>query len=199
MQDKSQLQKKLTIKDIITAALLGLCGLLIYVLFSSFLSLTPYTLLILSPVYALFAGITFDLAILRTQKPIGIAIYIMIISSMAFYVPQIIAGVLASVLCVLLLSGGRYTNKKILTLCYCIHQCFFAIAGMYIPFIFFTKQTISQYGDSFGADYMTNIGKLISPLSCVILLAVTIAASIIGSAIASKILKKHFVKAGMVQ
>lgn len=90
------------------------------------------------------------------------------------------------------------TNGKTLTISYIIYMVLAAFSGTYIPFLFFSKQTLEQYAGMFGESYLGILQTLVSPITAIIMLIVVGLCAFIGAIIAKKLLKKHFQKAGMV-
>ena len=90
------------------------------------------------------------------------------------------------------------TNGKTLTISYIIYMILTAFSGTYIPFLFFSKQTLEQYAGMFGESYLGILQTLVSPVTAIIMLVVVAICAFIGALIAKKLLKKHFKKAGMV-
>lgn len=90
----------------------------------------------------------------------------------------------------------------LLSLCalviYILYMILAAFSGTYIPFLFFSKQTLEQYAGMFGESYLGILQTLVSPVTAIIMLVVVAICAFIGALIAKKLLKKHFKKAGMV-
>ena len=90
------------------------------------------------------------------------------------------------------------TNGKTLTFSYIIYMVLAAFSGTYIPFLFFSNQTLEQYAGMFGESYLGILQTLVSPVTAIIMLVVVAICAFVGALIAKKLLKKHFKKAGMV-
>ena len=75
---------------------------------------------------------------------------------------------------------------------------FILFSGTYIPFLFFSNQTLEQYAGMFGESYLGILQTLVSPVTAIIMLVVVAICAFVGALIAKKLLKKHFKKAGMV-
>ena len=74
-----------------------------------------------------------------------------------------------------------------------------AFSGTYIPFLFFSKQTLEQvWQECLGKAIWEFYQTLVSPVTAIIMLVVVAICAFIGALIAKKLLKKHFKKAGMV-
>ena len=88
--------------------------------------------------------------------------------------------------------------NKTATISYIIYMVLAAFSGTYIPFLFFSNQTLEQYAGMFGESYLGILQTLVSPVTAIIMLVVVAICAFVGALIAKKLLKKHFKKAGMV-
>ena len=89
------------------------------------------------------------------------------------------------------------TNEKTLTVSYIFFMVLAAFSGMYIPFLFFSKQTLEQYAEMFGDDYLGILKTPVSPVTAVVMLIIVAVCAFIGAVIAKKMMNKHFRKAGV--
>ena len=172
-------KKGFQVKDLIVTALLSLCALVIYIL-CAFLSFSPY------------------LVAAKTKKPWALFIFCAVTGIYGFYPPMIICCLIAGIISALIAWKTGCTNGKTLTISYIIYMILAAFSGTYIPFLFFSKQTLEQYAGMFGESYLGILQTLVSPVTAIIMLVVVAICAFIGALIAKKLLKKHFKKAGMV-
>ena len=190
-------KKGFQVKYLCVTALLSLCALVIYIL-CAFLSFSPYTMLVVSPLWALLAAITYFLVAAKTKKPWALFIFCAVTGIYGFYPPMIICCLIAGIISALIAWKTGCTNGKTLTISYIIYMILAAFSGTYIPFLFFSKQTLEQYAGMFGESYLGILQTLVSPVTAIIMLVVVAICAFIGALIAKKLLKKHFKKAGMV-
>ena len=176
----------------IVTALLAVCALAIYMV-CAILSFSPYTMLAVSPLWALLAGITYFLVAARTKKSWALFVFCALTG-----VPMIVCCLIAGVIAATLASKTSCTNERALTASYVVYMVLAAFGGMYVPFLFFSQQTLTQYSTQFGEDYMQLLSTIVSPAMAVAMLLVVALCAFLGSLIARKLLKKHFQKAGLV-
>lgn len=181
----------------VVAPLLSLCALVIYIL-CAFLSFSPYTMLVVSPLWSLLAAITYFLVAAKTKKPWTLFIFCAITGIYGFYPPMIICCIIAGIISALIAWKTGCTNGKTLTISYIIYMVLAAFSGTYIPFLFFSNQTLEQYAGMFGESYLGILQTLVSPVTAIIMLVVVAICAFVGALNAKKLLKKHFKKAGMV-
>lgn len=192
-------KNKLKTKDLITIGLLGMCNLLLSLLGAVF-AFSPYAYLAAFPVMALLGGIVFFLLAARVGKPWTFFIYEMLLALVYLllgYVPLAITLAVAAVVIEVIARKFGWSRPGPVTVCYVITCVAFAF-GSYLPYLLFAEQMIQQYAQEFGEEYMRVSAGLITPLNTVILLAINVVCALVGSLIAKKLLKKHFVKAGKV-
>ena len=193
---KTQNTKGYQVKDLIVAALLSVCAILLYML-CAVLSFSPYTMLAVSPLWSLLAGITYFLTAARTKRPWAMFVFCTVTGIYGFYPPMMICCAAAGAVSALIAWKTGCTNEKTLTVSYIFYMVLAAFSGMYIPFLFFSKQTLEQYAEMFGDDYLSILKTLVSPVTAVVMLIIVAICAFIGAIIAKKMLKKHFVKAGV--
>ena len=203
-------KKGFQVKDLIVTALLSLCALVIYII-CAFLSFSPYTMLVVSPLWSLLAAITYFLVAAKTKKPWTLFIFCAITG--IIHSPEEVSGqtghsadlhlmiiccIIAGIISALIAWKTGCTNGKTLTFSYIIYMVLAAFSGTYIPFLFFSNQTLEQYAGMFGESYLGILQTLVSPVTAIIMLVVVAICAFVGALIAKKLLKKHFKKAGMV-
>lgn len=188
-------KKGFQVKDLIVTALLSLCALVIYIL-CAFLSFSPYTMLVVSPLWSLLAAITYFLVAAKTKKPW--TLFFLCDNRLMVYPPMIICCIIAGIISALIAWKTGCTNGKTLTISYIIYMVLAAFSGTYIPFLFFSNQTLEQYAGMFGESYLGILQTLVSPVTAIIMLVVVAICAFVGALNAKKLLKKHFKKAGMV-
>lgn len=144
------------------------------------------------------AAITYFLVAAKTKKPWALFIFCAVTGIYGFYPPMIICCIIAGIISALIAWKTGCTNGKTLTISYIIYMVLAAFSGTYIPFLFFSNQTLEQYAGMFGESYLGILQTLVSPVTAIIMLVVVAICAFVGALIAKKLLKKHFKKAGMV-
>ena len=134
----------------------------------------------------------------KTKKPWALFIFCAVTGIYGFYPPMIICCIIAGIISALIAWKTGCTNGKTLTFSYIIYMVLAAFSGTYIPFLFFSNQTLEQYAGMFGESYLGILQTLVSPVTAIIMLVVVAICAFVGALIAKKLLKKHFKKAGMV-
>ncbi len=107
---------------------------------------------------------------------------------------MIICCIIAGIISALIAWKTGCTNGKTLTISYIIYMVLAAFSGTYIPFLFFSNQTLEQYAGMFGESYLGILQTLVSPVTAIIMLVVVAICAFVGALNAKKLLKKHFKK-----
>lgn len=184
-------------KDLITCALMVVCAYVIYFL-CALLSFTPYTMVLVCPLWAVLAAITFFLVGVRTRSPRMLFVLMAAVSLSGLYLPNMACGLIAAIACLLLTRARGAADLRALTASWMLYAVATAFGGMYVPFLFFSQQTIASYGSMHGEAYLETLTTMSTPWFVAVMLCVTAICAFIGSLVARKLLKKHFEKTGVV-
>lgn len=158
---------------------------------------------VLLPLYCVFmpllAGIPFMLFLTKVKKfgmilIMGILFGIVLMfTGMGWYALPIT--VVSSLIAELLVKKGGYKNK---TLGVAAHGIFSVwVFGSFIPLIFMADEYWAQNAD-FGAEYIEQMKNIFQLWTAPALIICCIVFGVIGALLGTKIMKKHFVKAGIV-
>ena len=190
-------KKKFQIKDLIITALMVLCSQILYRVLS-FLFVSPYTMLLVLPVWAIIGAINYFLVPAKTKNPWMILLFCTLTGIIGFYPPYMISCILGGILAMFTVRIKGTANYKGLTIGYMIFCVFAGFGGMYVPFLFYAEQTLNTYEKMFGAEYLDTLTKIVSPITTMIMLIVIAICAFIGALISKRFLKKHFEKSGII-
>ena len=176
-QSLEQGKRKLTAKDAITAGALGAVCIAIRFLFMLVGGVSPYVWFATHFIDAILIGPVFVLVAATWMFPI--------------------TGLVGGILCELCLRAGQFRRKGWLILgFFCFNLGFI---GDFLP-LWFTKESYLEYAaQMMDAGYMATMeGLLTWPVFGVIVLSILVG-SVLGSLLGMKLMRKHFVKAGLAQ
>jgi len=158
----------------------------------------PIMMVLLVVFVPLLTGIPYMLFLTKVKKFGMILILnilmgiLMWVTGMSFY--ALAVGTVSGLIAELIYRSGNYQSKWRGILAY-------AISGIYCWAnyfgIFFNADAYFATRQKFGQDYIDAVTRMLPPWMCPVLLAVDIACGIIGGFIGTKVLKKHFEKAGI--
>lgn len=104
----------------------------------------------------------------------------------------ILTGIVSSLLADLILKSGEYKSASKGLLGYAVFSLW--MIGTYIPMYFMVEESRASFGD----EYADQVMAVMPMWSIVLVIASIFVFAILGGLIGKKLLKKHFVKAGIV-
>lgn len=193
-----ELSNKLSTKDIIVAAVLGVVCIAIRFVFMVLGGVFPVAWFASHALDAIFIGPVFMLIVAKTKRtgPVFIICLItgivFIASSVSIIITEVIAGILAE----LSLRAGKFQNKAWIMLSYVFFS--FGFIGDFYQ-LWFNKDSFLEYSANFGmnVDYLAALDRMISTPTILLIIASIVVGAIIGGLFGFKLMKKHFVKAGI--
>lgn len=190
--------KKLRTKDLIYAGAFGA----IYIVLMLAIVLTTGAVPILYILEPLFVGIVcatvYELCVLKVHK-FGAALILGILFALVAcsgYLVAMVLAILCAVLAELVIKAGGYKSRKMFLLSFVAFNL-----NMVCPFTqlyFKTDEFLSISENFYGKEYADGIAALAQGWLPFLQIALAIVGALIGTAIASKLISKHFEKAGIV-
>lgn len=190
--------KKLRTKDLIYAGAFGAIYIVLMLAIVMATGAVP-VLYILEP---LFVGIVcatvYELCVLKVHK-FGAALILGILFaavSCSGYLVAMALAVLAALLAEFVMMAGKYKSKKMFLLSFVAFNL-----NMVCPFtqLYFKKDEFLSIARNFyGEEYAAGVEKLATAWLPLLQIALAVIGALIGIAIASKLIKKHFEKAGII-
>lgn len=163
------------------------------------LGMIPIFMVLLCALVPLIGGIPVMLFYTKVKKPGMIFIMTVIMGLMMFitgmgiypFLVSIISGLLAE----LIFKSGNYQSAFKGILAYAVSGLF--IWGNYYELFFHVEKYFSTRQDM-GQEYIDTLTKLMPVWMCPVLFVVCLVCGIIGGYLGKAVMKKHFVKAGLV-
>lgn len=194
------MEKKLQAKDLINTGLFTVLYFVLGCCIAIPIGFIPVFLPVLGSLWALITGIPFMLFLTRVKK-FGMVTIMGILSGllmgftgMGFWgVPL---GAIFGVLGDLILKSGGYKSMKKSIWGYAVFSLW--MIGTYIPMYFMADQAYADFKGSFGADYADKVMAMMPMWSLVAVIAGIFVFALGGAFLGKALLKKHFVKAGIV-
>ncbi len=190
--------KKLRTKDLIYAGAFGA----IYIVLMLAIVLTTGAVPVLYILEPLFVGIVcatvYELCVLKVHK-FGAALILGVLFaavSCSGYLVAMVLAVLAALLAEFVMMSGKYKSKKMFLLSFVAFNL-----NMVCPFtqLYFKKEEFLSISRNFyGEEYAAGVERLAAGWLPLLQIALAVIGALIGVAIASKLIKKHFEKAGIV-
>lgn len=192
--------EKLTVKDIITCGIFSTISL-IALFIAIIANLTPYTMIFFAALAAFLGGIPFVLMNVRVPKRGAVIIYSIV--PLLYYAVTGIEGLIVaaallvfSLLAELVLGRDRNQFRRIM-FSYVIYTAYLSVGGSFRIFTNTTAYLTAAAQSGLDGAYIDTLRGLISYPVWGISIAVTALLAAAGSALGYKLLKKHFMKAGV--
>lgn len=191
---------KLQAKDLIDVGLFTVLYFILGCCVAIPIGFVPIFLPILGALWTLITGIPFMLFATRVKK-FGMVTLMAILSGllmgltgMGFWgVPM---GVIFGLLGDFVMKSGGYASAKKCILGYAVFSLW--MVGTYIPMYFMVEQSYADFASSFGDEYAARVMSVMPMWSIVLVIAGIFVCAILGGLLGKAVLKKHFVKAGIV-
>lgn len=191
-------KKGLTGRDLIN---IGIYSAIYFVisLALAFTGLIPVMLLLLSSMYGLICGIPFMMFLTRVKKPGMILIMSAIMGILMFVTGMtwmpIPFSILTGLLSELVYRSGGYKSMRAAVLTAGVFPLW--ACGNYLP-LFLQREQYFADRASYGQEYADAVMRMTPNWMFPALLVMTFVFGILGGLIGNKLLKKHFLKAGIV-
>jgi len=193
------LSNKLQIKDLITVGIFSAINLLVMTT-ASLLALVPIVLPLLTIIVPIAAGIPFMLFIAKVKK-FGMVLImsalfglLMLFTGMGIWTLPI--SLFIGLICEFILKSGNYKSIKRSVLVSGVFSI--SIIGNFMPFFFVSSSYVEAMRRGYGDEYTNAALALFPEWSLPLLIVACFVGGIIGGLLGRAVLKKHFIKAGIV-
>lgn len=199
--NKKEKTEKLNVRDLVNA---GLFSVLIFIttFLSGMIGFVPILIPVVPLVYGIVSGPVYMLYSTKIKKA-GMIFIQTIVITLAFVATGhgpwvLLTAVAAGLLGEAVLRKGRYKSVKYARLAYTV-QSIYGL-GNWLPIYFARDAYIRQMLDmGYGEEYTQEMMSVLPNWTLPILVILTMLGAYIGCTIGIKMLKKHFVKAGMAE
>lgn len=188
---------RLNAKDLINVGIYtAICAVLVCIV--AMTGIIPIMMVLLVVFVPILTGIPYMMFLTKVNK-FGMILIMnvlmgafMWVTGMSYY--ALIDGTISGIIAELIYRFGDYKSKKLGILAY-------AVSGLYCWAnyfgIFFNADAYFSTRQNFGQEYIDTVTKLLPTWMCPVILVVDFVCGIIGGWIGTKVLKKHFEKAGI--
>lgn len=190
--------KKMRTKELIFAGAFGAIYIVVMLLVVMLFGTVPI-LYILTPLpVGIICATIYELCVLKVRK-FGAALILGVlfaVTSCSGYLPGLIIAVVVALLAELVILAGKYKSKLMFLLSYLVFNL-----NMVCPFtnLYFNRDAfMSMATEYYGADYANGVAQLATSWLPLIQIGLAVLGAGIGAFVASKLIKKHFEKAGIV-
>jgi energy-coupling factor transport system substrate-specific component len=194
-------QNKLQVKELITLGVLNAVFIVIFSIVGIVLGMFPVTYLFMPAVVAVPLGVVFMLLMAKVAKTgaflISGILQGAVLLLLGVYWPVITTIVIAAMIGELIVQGAYKSFKRIAT-GYAALICGYSL-GSFAPLVFFADAYKAMaVGRGYDEGYINKLIELLNGPVLLGILVVSIAGALLGAFLGKRIMKKHFVKAGIV-
>ncbi|EPY2305940.1 MptD family putative ECF transporter S component [Clostridium sporogenes] len=191
---------KLQVKDLINIGIFTAIYFVAMFIVAATIGMIPVLYLFLPTVIAVVCGVIYMMFMTKVKKKGMILIMSTIIGLLMFFTGHmwttlfscIFLGIIAEVFT----SIGKYKSTKFTIMGYCAFSCW--PVGAFLPIWFYRDIYFKHMETSAGQAYANAIKEITPPWILIVIIIAAIIGGLIGGIIGKKILKKHFIKAGIV-
>lgn len=193
------MSNKLQAKDLINVGLFTVLYFVIGCCVAIPIGFVPIFLPVLGALWTLITGIPFMLFATRVKK-FGMVTMLSILSGLLMGLTGmgywgVPVGIVSGLLGDLIMKSGGYKSASKTILGYAVTSLW--MVGTYIPMYFMVEQSRASFAASFGDEYADRVMSVMPMWSIVLVIASIFVFAILGGLIGTKLLKKHFAKAGI--
>ncbi len=193
-----QKEKKLRTKDLIFAGAFGAIYIVLMLIVVMLCGTIPVLYIITPLPVGIVCATIYELCVLKVHK-FGAALILGIlfgITTSSAYLPGLILAIIVALLAELVMLAGKYRSKKMFLLSYLVFNL-----NMVCPFtnLYFNRDSfLSMATEYYSKEYAEGVAALATGWLPFLQIGLAVAGAAIGLLIASKLIKKHFEKAGIV-
>lgn len=194
-------KEKLQVKDLITLGVLNAVFIVIFTVVGMTLGMFPATYLFMPAVAAVPLGVVFMLLMVKVAKTgtflVSGILQGTVLLLLGIYWPLVIAIIIASMIGEII-TYGSYKSFRRITTGYAVLIGSYSL-GSFAPLVFFADAYRAMaVSRGYDAGYINTFIELLNGPLLAGVVAVSIAGALVGAVFGKRILKKHFVKAGIV-
>lgn len=194
------MSNKLRAKDLIDVGLFTVLYFVIGCCVAIPIGFVPIFLPVLGALWTLITGIPFMLFATRVKK-FGMVTMLSILSGLLMGLTGmgywgVPVGIVFGLLGDLIMKSGGYKSASKTILGYAVTSLW--MVGTYIPMYFMVEQSYADFAASFGDEYATKVMSVMPMWSIILVIASIFVCALLGGLLGKAVLKKHFVKAGIV-
>lgn len=194
------MSNKLQAKDLIDVGLFTVLYFVIGCCVAIPIGFVPIFLPVLGALWTLITGIPFMLFATRVKK-FGMVTMLSILSGLLMGLTGmgywgVPVGIVFGLLGDLIMKSGGYKSASKTILGYAVTSLW--MVGTYIPMYFMVEQSYADFAASFGDEYATKVMSVMPMWSIILVIASIFVCALLGGLLGKAVLKKHFVKAGIV-
>ncbi|WP_195267811.1 MptD family putative ECF transporter S component [Eubacterium sp. 1001713B170207_170306_E7] len=191
------MKEKLKTKDLIYAGAFGALYLILVMMIVMGSGIIPVLYLISPFTVGLICATVYMLYVTKVQKPGAIlilsALFGLLTSTNSIF--SLVWALLMGIIAELIVRAGKYNSKKMYTLSFYAFNL--NMIGPFLMLVYAKNQFVSICAEYYGSEYAAALDALTPGWIIFALAALALLGAAAGTLLASRFMKKHFVKAGI--
>ncbi|MGO1174663.1 MAG: MptD family putative ECF transporter S component [Brevibacterium aurantiacum] len=197
---RPSLSVRFSARDLVSVAIFSVIYFVIVFAIAMLGIISPLVMLLTLPLSAIAAGIPYMLFLTRARHPGMTTLFGIVLGLLDLMIGHPWQGVLVmiavSVLGDLILWAGRYRSTWAAIWTYTVFSCWFI--GPWIPFFANPDEYLrSDHMSGMGDGYLAAFEQIVSAPAVLAMIAATIVCGFLGALLGTKLLRKHFRRAGL--
>ncbi|UNC93102.1 MptD family putative ECF transporter S component [Candidatus Contubernalis alkaliaceticus] len=194
--------ERLQVRDLISLGVLNAVFIVIFFAIGMTLGMIPLTYIFMPAAAAVPLGVVFMLIVSKVPKK-GAILISGIVQGAVFlllgsYWPMVLAIMLAAAMGEFIAGSGVYKSFAKISSAYALLICGYFL-GAFIPVVFFAERYREMtVGRGYEEAYIDSLISLLNAPLLLIIMGVSAVGAVLGAFLGKRILKKHFLKAGIV-
>ena len=190
--------KKLKVKDLIFAGAFGAIYIVLMLIVVMFCGAIPILYIISPLLVGILCATVYELCVLKVHK-FGAALILGVLFAVVTssgYLPGLLLAVVVAVITEFVIMAGKYRSKKMFMLSYLVFN-----VNMVCPFtnLYFNRAGfMAMATEYYGEDYANGVAALAVSWLPLAQIALAVIGAGVGVLISSKLISKHFEKAGLI-
>ena len=191
---------KLTVKDLINVGIFSVIYFIAFMI-AGMLGYIPICVILLPFIAGVLGGIPFTLFVIKSQKFGAVTLMGTIVGLLTFLMGQtwmsIPFGLVFGLIADFMMKSADYKNTKKNITAYAVYTLW--TIGTMLPMWIMRAEFFESYRNNGGTDaYIDAVMKLTPSYMIIVIAALGIVGALLGGLLGKRVLKKHFVKAGIV-
>lgn len=191
------MKTKLTTRDLISAGAFGAIYLVLLTVLSTVLSVIPILFLGIPLIAGVILGSVYMLYTLKVPRRgavLILAILVGLITSMSTIYPLFFA-ILWGVIAEIILAGERRKSANALVASYCVFNL--TSMGPFFALVVAKDAFLESCAVYYGEDYAATLDAMTPSWIIIVFVVLALLGGLLGGLLGKRILKKHFIKAGI--
>ena len=198
--ERARLFLRFSARDLLSVAIFAVIYFVIVFAVAMLGIISPLVMLLTLPLSPITAGIPYMLFLTRVRHAGMVTLFGLVVGLLYLMMghpwQSTLVTIAVSILADLIVWAGRYRSTRAAIWAHTVFTVWFV--GPWIPFFIDPVAYVDSYGtESMGEAYMRQFADVVTPTTILVMVAATLVCGFLGGLLGTKLLRKHFRKAGL--